>query len=539
MNPTLNLSTIALFVLFKLRQAGFEAYIVGGAVRDLLRPDEATSKNLGKMDYDFTTNAKPEEILALFADSFYENAFGTVSITAEHLLKQMGVAQDRFLEFEPVVEAPTTSNRIIDLSQATKIHQSLKPKAEEYPPPPPPAPKLSLPLFEITTFRSDGAYTDHRRPDEVTWGTSLAEDLERRDFTINAMAVSISDKVLNKLDFVQTAPQLNVKPSDYTVHDPHQGLTDLANHLLKTVGDPNRRFTEDALRMLRAIRLAVQLNFTIQDETFAAIVAHATTLEKVSQERISDELLKILASDFPAEGIELLDQTNLLEWVLAELLTCKGVEQGGHHTTDVWVHSIDALRECPSPDPIVRLATLLHDIGKPPTQAKTSDGITFYAHEIVGSRIASNVARRLRLSKKDRDRVFTLVRYHMFHYQPHDTDSAIRRFMRKVGLENVDDMLDLREADRLGSNARRTSWRLEEMKQRMIEQLHQPMSITDMAVNGHDLMEGLNLVPGPQLGLIMQHLFELVSEQPELNTKETLLHEAEKFVKLTSTQNFV
>lgn len=527
MKPSLTLSSLALFVLHKLRTAGFEAYVVGGAVRDLL--SQAVTN---KMDYDFTTNAQPEEILALFADSFYENTFGTVSITAEHLLEQMGVPENTRADFA-VATAPESTERLIDISRATKLHQSLlatqtdadTPSDNQTSPP-----KLGLPLFEITTFRSDGAYSDNRRPDSVTWGKTLTEDLERRDFTINAMALSIDEAFLNQIDFSQVGSGVNIPENTYTVHDPHHGLADLEQHQLQTVGDPNRRFAEDALRMLRAVRFSVQLNCHIAPATFEAIVAQAPSLAKISQERISDEFLKIIASDFPAEGIELLDTAGLLVSILPELLTCKGVAQGGHHTTDVWVHSLDALSECPSKDPVVRLATLLHDIGKPPTQEMHGGNITFYAHEIVGSRIASSIARRLRLSKHDRERIFTLVRYHMFHYQPHDTDSAIRRFMRKVGLENIDDILDLREADRLGSNARRTSWRLEEMKQRMISQLHQPMAVTDLAINGHDLMTTFQLQPGPQLGTILQNLFEQVLENPELNTKETLLAKAKELL---------
>jgi len=160
--------------------------------------------------------------------------------------------------------------------------------------------------------------------------------------------------------------------------------------------------------------------------------------------------------------------------------------QGGHHNTDVWTHSLDALKECPNPDPIVRLATLLHDIAKPQTFEIRDNKITFYNHEIVGSRITDKIAKRLKFSKIDRRRLFTLVRHHMFYYQPQNSDAAIRRFMRKVSLENIDDILDLREGDRLGSGARKTSWRLEEMKQRMIEQLNQPMEVTDLAINGHD-----------------------------------------------------
>jgi putative nucleotidyltransferase with HDIG domain len=243
--------------------------------------------------------------------------------------------------------------------------------------------------------------------------------------------------------------------------------------------------------------------------------------------------MKMLKSDFPAEAIELLDTTGLLTHIIPELLTAKGVEQAGHHTTDVWTHSLDALRTCPSTDPIVRLATLLHDIAKPQTYQRTDASITFYNHEVIGARVAKKIAERLRLPKRDVERIFTLVRHHMFHYQPKNTDAAIRRFMRKVGLENIDDILDLREGDRLGSGARQTSWRLEEMKQRMIEQLNQPLSVHDLAIDGHDLMAELKLQPGPKLGQILHELFEKVLEQPELNTKEQLIKEA----KLLSTSN--
>ncbi|PJC42517.1 MAG: hypothetical protein CO040_04165 [Candidatus Pacebacteria bacterium CG_4_9_14_0_2_um_filter_36_8] len=220
----------------------------------------------------------------------------------------------------------------------------------------------------------------------------------------------------------------------------------------------------------------------------------------------------------------------MLEYILPEILEMKNVEQSGHHTTDVWVHSLDALESCPSADPLVRFATLIHDIGKPRTFAKTENGITFYNHEIIGSRMASKIAQRFKLSKKDSERFFILVRQHMFHYQPHNTDAAIRRFMRKVGLENIDDILDLREGDRLGSGAKKTSWRLEEMKQRMVEQLNQPMEVKDLAINGNDLMTELNLKPSKQLGEILNSLFEEVLENPELNSKDILLKKAKELI---------
>jgi poly(A) polymerase/tRNA nucleotidyltransferase (CCA-adding enzyme) len=503
----LNIPTEPLFILTTLQQAGFEAYLVGGAVRDLLLNDlqKKDSAPIEATDFDFTTNATPEQILTLFPNSFYENEFGTVAMPAVHLAEMMGVTPDQ-IRLSETESSQSAKNQVINVESATKLHPSLQPSASTA--------KITSTdrNFEITTYRSEGLYSDHRRPDEVTWGKSIEEDLKRRDFTINAMALAISGK------------------NEYRLVDLFQGMDDLKAGIIRPVGDAAARFEEDALRMLRAIRFSVQLNMKMTDETFTAISALADTIQQVSWERIRDEFLKMLASPFPAEAIELLDDTGLLKYVLPELLEGKGVEQGGHHTTDVWTHSLDALRNSPSNDPIVRLATLLHDVAKPRT-FKLQDGKpTFYNHEIVGSRVAKNVAQRLRLSKAEIERIFALVRYHMFYYQPQNTDASIRRFMRKVGLENINDILDVREADRLGSGARETSWRLEEMKQRMVDQLHQPFSITDLEVNGNDLMQELNLQPGPKLGEILKALFEEVLDNPELNTKEQLLAEAKKLL---------
>ncbi len=244
----------------------------------------------------------------------------------------------------------------------------------------------------------------------------------------------------------------------------------------------------------------------------------------------------MLVSDQPAKGIHLLEKTGLLQTIMPELITCRGVEQGGHHDTDVWTHSLDALHNCPSKDPIVRLAALLHDIGKPRTYQLRNGEITFYNHEIVSSRIADAIAKRLRLSNEQREKLFKLVRYHMFHYQPKDTDAAIRRMIKRVGLQYIDDILDLREGDRLGSGAKRTSWRLEELKQRIVDQLNQPMDTNDLALDGHDLIAELKLKPGKLIGEILDHLLELVLEDPELNTKEELLKKASEFRKTQQTQ---
>lgn len=540
MNSSLHLPLPVVYILHILKKNGFEAYIVGGAIRDLLLAAKSESPITQNFDFDFATNAQPEQIQQLFPESFYENDFGTVAISHQHLVEQLltDLPQLQPLETQ-LLTTPSpkkvTSTRLIDIAKASKIHVSLLktdqqnrsalPTATQTQPSP-------FPNFEITTYRSKELYTNFRKPDKLEWGSTIKQDLERRDFTINALALTIDQEILAQLVSTPNnhSPYIVLHQKEYQIIDEYHGLDDLANNVIKAVGNPNARFEEDALRMLRAIRFSVQLNMQIEDHTFEAILKHADLISHISWERIRDELLKIIKSNYPAEGIQLLDEAGLLQHILPELIPGKNVQQGGHHTTDVWTHSLDSLRECPSPDPIVRLATLLHDIAKPQTYKVINNTITFYNHEIIGSRMAKKIGQRLRLSKQQLDKIFILVRYHMFHYQPHNTDAAIRRFMRKVGLENIDDILDLREADRLGSGARRTSWRLEEMKQRMIDQLHQPMDVTDLAINGNDLITNLNLKPGPLLGKILNSLLEKVLENPDLNTKEQLLKEAATYI---------
>lgn len=529
-------SVEALYILYLLQKNEYEGYIVGGAVRDTLldafaadlTDTELEPHSISAKDYDFTTNAKPEEIQSLFPEHFYENMFGTVGVAQEHLLEQMGRPVKS--EDSPDNHSSDSGNQVIDITSATKIHESLANTLQSDESGKNSTEEQQKEIYEITTFRSDGTYSDHRRPESVTWGDTLEGDLSRRDFTINALAIKVSQSALENIPFQDQKSTYTIQPTDFEVIDLHNGITDLEAGIIATVGNPNKRFTEDALRMLRAIRFSVQLNMQIDAETFDAILVNSHLLKHISFERIRDEFLKMLSSDFPKEAIELLDQTELLQFILPELLDGKGVIQGGHHTTDVWTHNLDALESCPSSDPVVRLATLLHDIAKPHTYKEINGQPTFYNHEIIGSRMAKKIAQRLKLSKKDIDRIFLLVRFHMFYYQPENSDASIRRFMKKVGLENINDILDLREADRLGSGARKTSWRLEEMKERMVAQLHQPFSITDLAINGHDLMQEFELQPGPLLGNLLQSLFEIVLENPELNTKEALLSEAKKLL---------
>ncbi len=419
-----------------LQKAGFEAYAVGGSVRDILMGRETHG-------WDFTTNATPPQILEVFPDSFYDNQFGTVGI------------------------------------------------------------KMPDDIYEITTYRTEQGYKDHRHPDKITWGKTLSEDLSRRDFTINAIAFDGKHVI-----------------------DPHGGQSDLQNKIIKTVGNPTERFAEDALRMMRAVRIASELGFMIEENTLTAIKNNAMSLTQISMERIHDELLRILASPFASDGILLLKNSGMLTQIIPELEPAFGIQQKSperHHIYDVGTHSIMALKHCPSPDPIVRLATLLHDIGKIQT-FKVVDGVTtFYNHEVVSTRIAKTILTRLRFSRKHTEKILTLIRWHQFTVDERQTDSALRRFIRHVGKENLDDMLALRIGDRLGGGARETSWRLELFKKRLEEVQKLPFTVADLKINGHDVMKVLGVKPGPIIGSTLNAIFADVETGTLANDRDALL----------------
>lgn len=443
--------------VYKLFQReGYEIYFVGGCVRNLLMEKSVT-------DWDLTTNATPQQILSLFPNAFYDNTFGTVGI-------------------------PTV---IRDINR----------------------------VVEVTTYRTEQGFSNKRHPDEVSWGKSIEEDLQRRDFACNAIAVSLDEN------------------GKQNIVDPYDGQKDIQERKIRAVGNAEERFKEDALRLLRAIRFATVLEFEIEKETWDALVKDAQLLQQISGERIRQELLKILSSDRPYEGIMLLHESGLLKFMIPELLEGIGISQarpGRHHTTDVFTHNVLSLKFCPSKDPVVRLAALLHDAGKPKVAATDEQGlIIFHNHEIVGAQIAREICDRLKFSKKDRDKVVNLIRWHMFTVDEHITDSAIRRFIRRVGVENVQDMMDLRIGDRLGGGTQvAESWRLKLFKKRIKEQLQPaPFSINDLAIDGNDIMQELQIKPGKQIGDILQKLFEEVDEDLSKNTKEYLLQRVKELAK--------
>ncbi|MGK2849066.1 MAG: CCA tRNA nucleotidyltransferase [Minisyncoccota bacterium] len=446
-------------VVNTLIQAGFEAFLVGGCVRDLII--ERTPK-----DWDITTNAIPEQIMALFPDSFYENIFGTV-----------GVKVARFLATTPV--------------------------SHEYD------------IIEVTTYRTESEYTDLRRPDHISFTLSLEEDLARRDFTINALAYGAK------------------KPGSWKLIDLFSGQQDITDKLIRAVGTPEERFGEDALRLMRAVRFFAELRhsqktasqWSIEPATLQAIKKLAHNLKVVSQERIRDELSKIILSDSPNEGIALLQETHLLPFVLPELEEGIGVTQNLHHIYTVWEHNLRALATCPSSKLEVRLASLLHDVGKPRTKRGEGLHATFYNHDHVGARMAEKMLTRLHYPKTIIQKTVLLVDNHLFYYNVGEvTEASVRRLIKRVGLENMDDLMAVRIGDRLGSGVPKAKpYKLRHLEYMIEKVSHDPLSVKMLAIKGTDLLQMLHIPAGPKIGAILNVLLAEVIEDPTRNTRDILL----------------
>lgn len=453
-----------------LREAGFEAYIVGGCVRDLLL-------NRPPRDWDITTSALPENILSLFPESFYENDFGTV-----------GVKVPRFSE----TSGGDTSEKEI---------------------------------IEVTTYRTESGYEDKRRPSTIAFTTSLTEDLARRDFTINAMAYGMDTH------------------GEWLLVDPFDGQADLKNKLIRTVGNPEERFGEDALRLMRAVRFLAELrhpqekkiahNWQIEQQDFETIQKLSANLSHISQERIRDELSKIILSASPAFGIDMLHQAKLLSYILPELELGVGVTQNLHHIYTVWEHNLRALETCPSPKLSVRLACLLHDVGKPHTKRGEGYRATFYNHDHVGARITEKALTRLRFSKDIVHHATLLVDNHLFYYNVDEvTEASVRRLVKRVGLENMDDLMAVRIGDRLGSGVPKAKpYKLRHLEY-MIEKVSKdPLSVKMLALKGNDLITELSLSPSPKIGMLLDVLLAEVIEDPKKNTRDILLVRARELEK--------
>ncbi len=438
--------TDVLAVCARLREAGHQAFVVGGSVRDLL---------LGRPpgDFDVATSAHPDATLRIFGSRYAIPTglqHGTVTVLAGEPPNQRHV--------------------------------------------------------EVTTFRGEGAYLDGRRPSTVTFSATLEEDLSRRDFTMNAIAYD---------------------PVTHSIADPWEGQGDIARKTIRTVGDPVLRFSEDGLRPMRAVRQAAQLGFALDPATQTAIPRAMASFCRVSAERIRDELRKLLLAPVPSHGIELMRVTGLLAEVLPELLATMGCVQNRFHKHDVYAHTL-ATVDAASPGFVVRMAALLHDLGKPKTQAPRENApgeFTFFRHEQIGTEMAEAICNRLKLAAAERETICALVAGHMFYYTPGWTDGTVRRFVRRIGPDLVPLLFALREAD-IASRGQGEDREGEtrELRARIAEVAAEDaaLRVTDLAIDGKDVMRVLDIPPGKQVGVILEELLERVLDDPTLNEKETL-----------------
>jgi putative nucleotidyltransferase with HDIG domain len=444
-----------LAVLKTFQKNNFEAFIVGGCVRDLI---------IGRApkDWDITTKATPPEIQEIFPDSFYENDFGTVGIKTEPFL--------------------TTGKK-------NREHD----------------------VIEATTYRIETTYSDRRRPDNVQFSQNLKEDLSRRDFTMNALALTIEN-------------------NDIQIVDLFEGEIDIKNKIIKAVGKADERFNEDALRMMRAIRFAAELNFKIEEKTFQALKNNHQLIKHISQERIQIEFSKIILSQHPKHGIELLHQTKLLSHIIPELESGIGIEQNHHHTLTVWEHNLQALQYCPSKKITVRLAALFHDIGKPQAKEIKNGTATFYNHEYISAHQVRKILNRLHYSKKIIEQTVLLVKNHMFYYNVGEvTEPAVRRIIKKVGLENIKDLIDLRIGDRLGSGTPKGKpYKLRHFEYLVEKVSTDPINVKNLKLNGDLMIKDLHFSPGPKIGAILDILLAEVIENPQKNTLKILTQRAKE-----------
>jgi len=427
-----------LLVLNKIISKGYEAYLVGGAVRDIILGNEI-------YDYDITTNARPEEVISLF-DTVIETGIkhGTVTIVIN---------------------------------------------------------KLDI---EVSTYRKDGEYKDFRRPETIEYSKTIAEDLKRRDFTINALAYNPINN-----DFI----------------DLFNGINDLENKLINAINNPVDRFNEDALRMMRAVRFAVKLDFNIKEDVFDAIKTLNKNIKNVSIERVNDEFTKVLLSKAPSRGIRLLEKSKLLQHFIPELVKCMGVKQNKYHIHDVYEHILHAVDNSKN-DLIVRLSVLFHDIAKPKTRRMIHGNVTFYNHEVIGSDVVEEILKRLKYPNNIVKVVKHLVRNHMFNYTSEWKDSTIRRFINKVGVESLDYLLDIRIADASAGNPDYKDTLYLEFFDKMKEMVKNKdiFTIKDLAITGEDVMNKLNIKPSKAIGEILKKALLFVMEDPKNNEKEILLN---------------
>ena len=449
-----------------LENAGFEAFVVGGCVRDMFLGREIK-------DWDLTTSATPEEIQGLFEKTVYENTFGTVGVCV------------------PVVTQETLIN--IDKNVSRDTNTIVSDETEYY-------------IVEVTPFRKEGKYTDNRHPDEVSFTRNINEDLGRRDFTINAMAYSMEKD---------------------TITDLYNGQSDIKDKIIRTVGSPKDRFSEDALRMLRAVRFSTVLDFAIESETLSAISDNAHLIENIAKERIRDEFVKIIESPRPAQGIALLQKLGLLKYIIPELEEGIGCHQGGAHIYDVFEHLLGAVQHSADKGykTEIRLSALFHDIGKPRTKRTPSEKAkpTFYGHEVVGAKMTKKILENLKFSRETIDYVTNMVRRHMFFSDTEQiTLSAVRRVVANVGVDHIWELMHVRECDRVGMSKTEAPYRLRKYHAMIEECLRDPISVKQLAIDGNYLMNELHIEAGPRMGWMLNALLEEVLDDPSKNTIEIL-----------------
>lgn len=430
-------------ILKGFKSGGFEAYLVGGCVRDLIMGIEPK-------DWDITTNAIPEQIIGLFPKTFYENSFGTVGVVDEG------------------------TGRVV----------------------------------EATPYRTEGAYSDKRRPDTVLFSQNLEDDLMRRDFTMNALAFD---------------------PEMLTLVDMYGGVADIASKTIRAVGDAKKRFTEDGLRLLRAVRFSAQLGFMINTDTEKALIDSCETLEFIAKERIRDEFSKILSTNAPMIGIVLCQRYGLLKNMVPELEEGLHTKQNQAHSYDVFEHLVRSLQCAADKDYSleIRIAALFHDIGKPKSRrfSKEKGDYTFYGHEVIGAEMTKTIMERLNYPRKTIDLVYKLVRWHMFFSDTEQiTLSAVRRMIANVGQDHIWDLMNLRICDRVGTGRpKENPYRLRKYTAMIEEVLRDPVSVGMLKIDGNTLISKLGIAPGKKIGLILNALLEEVIENPALNAPEYLL----------------
>ena len=475
-----------------LQHSGFEAYLVGGCVRDHI---------IGHIpnDYDINTNATPEEIIALFPRTFYENSYGTVGVVTvledeanQIAVKNLENVTQETAKIQNIENKETTDIRLTEYKE--KLNKEIEKITKES-------------IVEVTPYRIEGNYTDNRHPDSVKWSKSIDEDLKRRDFTCNAIAYDIiSEKIV----------------------DNFEGIKDIKDKVLKCVGNAEERLKEDSLRMLRAVRLSVKLGFKIETVTRETIKNNSFLLKNISHERIRDEFSKMIMTKYPKEAVETCQSLGILKYISHEIEEGMGVDQNQAHSFDVWKHNLLTCQHAADKGwPLeLRLSALFHDVSKPETRrfSREKNDYTFYGHDVVGGRVSREILERLKYPKETIEYVSSMVRWHMFFSDTEQiTLSAVRRLINNVGRDKIWDLVNLRICDRVGTGRpKEEPYRLRKYQSMIEEALTDPVSLKQLKIDGNRIMSVTQETPGPRVGFILNALFAEVLEDPNKNTVEYL-----------------